>query len=465
MRKLLAAGILLSVLILACETKTPSGPEGLTLTTSTTTTSTPPPPGVTTTSSSSSSTTTSIVLGSLAASYKAFPPPPPNVPSEVTLFLKLLTVTATAPADRALASLGFGAGVTEIEYSVTGVYVMGNGTTGTIAGELGGSMNPLETGGEFDGSLTARTFGPSGCTGQRDFAGTLSTQNLNWVGGAAGPDQGPNPCASNPLMAFSSMSMLRSDPSAPLPTPPPTSTTTSAASTTTSSVNCTYSLKPSSDPNVPSSGGARSVAIGTQAGCGWSAQSFADWISINPPFGGSGPATVTYNVAANSSGSRTGRLVIAGIDFLVTQDAALPDLTPLPVTVACTTTGSGPSEVLNVAVRVRNVGAALAGASTTRVVFTTFSAPGPVTDDTPTGAIAAGGATGSPANPDPVFSVNADSCFADLDENGTEDCNFTITVDVGGAVTESNETAASNQAPGQCSRDLGELAAQHTRLE
>ena len=440
MRKLLAAGILLSVLILACETKTPVGPEGLTPTTSTTTTSTPPPPGVTTTTSSSSSTTTSIVLGSLAASYKVFPPPPPNVPSEVTLFLKLLTVTATAPAERALASLGFGAGVTEIEYSVTGVYVMGNGTTGTITGELGGSMNPLETGGEFDGSLTARTFGPSGCTGQRDFAGTLSTQNLNWVGGAAGPDQGPNPCASNPLMAFSSMSMLRSDPSAPLPTPPPTSTTTSAASTTTSSVNCTYSLKPSSDPSVPSSGGTRSVAIGTQAGCGWSAQSFADWVTINPPFGGSGPATVTYNVAANSTTSpRSTTLVIAGLSFVVTQSGAMPDLDLDPDVPTCTAPVAGASGTWTVTMTVRNIGPAGAPSSFTGFLFGDPSEPS--VERVTTNALGPGASQS--------HTVNVDSgCW--VTEGPNQTCRVEVRADYETTIAESNE--ANNIGVGTCTR-------------
>ena len=118
--------------------------------------------------------------------------------------------------------------LTENEYKVTGVFVMANGTTGTVDGELDGASNPLETGGEFEGSLTANT--PSGCTASRDFSGAITTSNLQLVGGTPGATQN---CTSNPLMSFSNISMLRSDPGAPLPTPPPTTSVT-----TTTVVGC-----------------------------------------------------------------------------------------------------------------------------------------------------------------------------------------------------------------------------------
>ena len=150
MRKLLVAGVL-AVLLVGCETKTPVEPS-VTPTTAPTSTTVPPTPGQTTTVS----TTTTAVLGSLARSYKAFPPPPANVPSEMTLFFELLTgPAATAPAAGARPILE-AAGLTENVYKVTGVFVMGNGTTGTVDGELGGASNPLETGGE-SGQMTIRS--------------------------------------------------------------------------------------------------------------------------------------------------------------------------------------------------------------------------------------------------------------------------------------------------------------------
>src|SRR6185503_6545416 len=180
---------------------------------------------------------------------------------------------------------------------------------------------PLETGGEFKGALFATA--PSGCNSQREFNGTISAVNLNWTGGAVGTTN--NPCSPNLLTAFNSMTMLRNDANAPLPTPP---STTSSTSTTTTP--CSYSLSPTSD-SVPSAGGTRSVAINTQAGCAWSAQTFAAFITVNPPFGGTGPATVTYNVASSTT-ARSGNLLIAGIQFPVVQSA--------PVTTTTTTSSS-----------------------------------------------------------------------------------------------------------------------------
>src|SRR4029453_1713841 len=108
-------------------------------------------------------------------------------------------------------------GITENEYKVTGVFVMGNGTTGTVTGELGGSLNPLETGGDFKGALFATA--PSGCNSQREFNGTISAGNLTWTGGAVGTTS--NPCSPNLLTAFNTMTMLLNSANAPLPTPPP----------------------------------------------------------------------------------------------------------------------------------------------------------------------------------------------------------------------------------------------------
>jgi len=438
MRKLLLPGLLLCALIAGCETKTPSGPSGNTPTTSTTTTTVAP---VTTTTSVS--TTSTIVLGSLVRRYTAFQPPP-NIPADMTLFFELI------PALPVTTGAGGGGrqsvfGITENEYKVTGVFVMGNGTTGTVTGELGGSLNPLETGGEFKGALNATA--PSGCTSQREFNGTISPVNLTWVGGAVGTTS--NPCSPNLLTAFNSMTMLRNDASAPLPTPPPLPSTTSSTSTTTTP--CAYSLTPTSD-SVPSSGGTRSVAINTQSGCAWSAQTFAPFITVNPPFGGTGPATVTYNVAPSTT-ARSGNLLIAGIQFPVSQ--AAPITTTTTTSSSTTTTSVIPDLVAfspiapdfcridtssgDLLVGVNNQGTGAAGGSITRVVFAVpvGTAGGTVNVTTP--GVPAGG---------PFVDVHFQipgTCFQ-------PDCNFTITVNADGAVAEGPQPTASqnNGATGVC---------------
>lgn len=441
MRKLLLPGLLLFAVIAGCETKTPSGPSGNTPTTSTTTSSVAPTTTPTTTTSSSSTST--IVLGSLVRRYTAFQPPP-NIPADMTLFFELI------PALPVTAGAGGGGrqsvfGITENEYKVTGVYVMGNGTTGTVTGELGGSLNPLETGGEFKGTLNATA--PSGCTSQREFNGTISAVNLNWTGGAVGTTS--NPCSPNLLTAFNSMTMLRNDANAPLPTPPPLPSTTSSTSTTTTP--CAYSLTPTSD-TAPSSGGTRSVAINTQAGCAWSAQTFADFISVNPPFGGAGPATVTYNVAPSTT-ARSGTLLIAGIQFPVAQLAPVtttttttsvaPDLVPfLPAGTPdyCDATRFNQSGQLLIGVD--NIGTGPAAGSTTRAVFTPPAGTsfGQVTENNDlTPAVA-------PADPPPDVPFDFPSmCFQ-------VNCALTITVNATGSVIEGPQPAASqnNGATGSC---------------
>ena len=77
----------------------------------------------------------------------------------------------------------------------------------------------------FEGFLTATM--PSGCTALRDFTGVITSQTLQWTGGTVGTTS--NPCSPNPLTAFNTISMLKFDTGAPLPTPP---STTSSISTT-----------------------------------------------------------------------------------------------------------------------------------------------------------------------------------------------------------------------------------------
>ncbi len=431
MRKLLGPGLLLCALIAGCETKSPSGPTGNTPTTSTTTSVAPTTSSPTT--STSTSTTTTIVLGSLSRRYSTFSPAP-NVPADMTLFFELI------PGLPSTAGSGFASGkgvfgITENEYKVTGVYVMGNGTTGTVTGELGGSLNPLETGGDFKGSMTASP--PSGsCTSLRDFNGVLGPNSLAWTGGAVGAT--PNPCSPNLLTAFNSLSMLRNDPSAPLPT---TTSSVSTTSTSTTTVACSYSLTPPSD-TAPSSGGTQSVNVVTQAGCAWSAQSFAPFITINPPYGGAGSATVTYNVAPTTT-ARAGTLLIAGVQFVVSQSAPppppAPDLVPYsPLGTSqdayCRTDQKG-----QLVVGVNNVGAAGATTSQTRVVFTTSTGPVTMNVSTP---------TVNPKVPVDVtvsFPTSPSFCY-------NPNCIFTITVNADGAVTEGPQPAASgnNTATGMC---------------
>lgn len=97
--------------------------------------------------------------------------------------------------------------------------------------------------------------------------------------------------------------------------------------------SCSYSISPSQHTNVPSGGGTGSVTVtGTPSPCSgnWTAASNASWITITGGSSGSGagPATVSYSVAANTTGSqRSGTLTVAGRTFTVTQLAAATGMT------------------------------------------------------------------------------------------------------------------------------------------
>jgi len=237
----------------------------------------------------------------------------------MTLFARLLTRTGTSGSLNLLA-------VPENEYEITGVYVMGNGTTGTVIGELGEALDPLETGGEFEGKLTATT--PSGCTAERKFSGAMSAQSINWKGIGAGTST----CSPSPL-AFESVSMLVSDSDAPLPEPPPPpSTTTSSTMTTstpptTSSIPplCTFAVSPAIPDPVDPRGAMISFDVFTEADCSWEALSLDDFLKVDNEkkrFGPTGAAPVVVTVARNDSRElRTGELRIAGFSITVSQNA------------------------------------------------------------------------------------------------------------------------------------------------
>ncbi len=81
---------------------------------------------------------------------------------------------------------------------------------------------------------------------------------------------------------------------------------------------------------IPVAGGTGSVAVALPAGCSITAASTTSWITINSGATGSGDDLVTFTVAANSGGARSGTITIAGAGYTVTQLGALcvTSLTP-----------------------------------------------------------------------------------------------------------------------------------------
>jgi hypothetical protein len=84
---------------------------------------------------------------------------------------------------------------------------------------------------------------------------------------------------------------------------------------------CSYALD-SNDASIGAAGATTQVGVSADAGCAWTAQSQASWISISSGASGSGDGTVRLTVSSNASTQRVGTVVIAGQAFTVTQAPA-----------------------------------------------------------------------------------------------------------------------------------------------
>jgi hypothetical protein len=99
----------------------------------------------------------------------------------------------------------------------------------------------------------------------------------------------------------------------PPPTPQPTPTPTPEPPT------CTFAVD-SRPQAFPFGGGAGTpIAVSSQTGCSWTAQSNASWIAITSGAGGSASGSVAFSVAPNSGLARTGTLTVGSTTVTVTQ--------------------------------------------------------------------------------------------------------------------------------------------------
>jgi Putative binding domain, N-terminal len=93
---------------------------------------------------------------------------------------------------------------------------------------------------------------------------------------------------------------------------------------------CTFSIAPTSQ-SFEVVGGSGTIAVTAGDGCTWMASSPVDWITIMSGASGSGPASVTFKVAANGGAARSATLTIAGQSFSVTQTGTMVVLESLIV--------------------------------------------------------------------------------------------------------------------------------------
>src|SRR5262249_27565893 len=63
--------------------------------------------------------------------------------------------------------------------------------------------------------------------------------------------------------------------------------------------------------------------VNATTGCSWTASTNDAWVTITAGSMGKGNGTVSYSVAANTGGDRTGTLTVAGRTFTITQTDAV----------------------------------------------------------------------------------------------------------------------------------------------
>jgi hypothetical protein len=107
---------------------------------------------------------------------------------------------------------------------------------------------------------------------------------------------------------------------------------------------CSAALSPSS-ASFPSNGGAGSTTLTDTAGCGWTAASSASWLTMSSATSGTGSATIAYSASPNSGGARSANLTVAGMTFLVSQDAAVVSSTAPSAALSATTLQFGNQQV------------------------------------------------------------------------------------------------------------------------
>lgn len=108
-----------------------------------------------------------------------------------------------------------------------------------------------------------------------------------------------------------------------------------------STPQCVYSLA-SPSASVPVEGSTGMVGLTTDAGCPWNVTSSATWVTVATDTG-TGPATLSYTVAANTTTARTATLSVNGQTFTVNQAGVVTPPPPPSCTFSLTPTSANVS--------------------------------------------------------------------------------------------------------------------------
>jgi hypothetical protein len=101
-----------------------------------------------------------------------------------------------------------------------------------------------------------------------------------------------------------------------------TSSSSAVSVTAPTSTKCAVSASSSRSSFGPT-GGSGTLTVTTERDCLWSAQVGAAWLSLAGAHDGQGPATLSFDVAANSAATpRKATVVVSGQSIEISQDAA-----------------------------------------------------------------------------------------------------------------------------------------------
>jgi PKD domain len=206
----------------------------------------------------------------------------PIIPSDLTLFFRLLTSASPLPEGNDAAGLQAVDG--DFTYTVTGTFKTPNGTTGTITGRLEGVVEPKPAG-DFTGRLIAN---PTGCSATRNFSGPITATSLQWDAGS----MVRNTCATNPL-GFTSLSLVQTN-------APPVTTTSSTTTTTTTTTTIPAPPPPTTIPIPPLTGG---TITSSPSGTGLLNATDYSFSYTTPPTGGVPPYTYSWSFGDGGTAS------------------------------------------------------------------------------------------------------------------------------------------------------------------
>jgi hypothetical protein len=265
----------------------------------------------------------------------------------------------------------------------------------TQGGSAGTSGPPLATGpctfqvgpsnaaiGAAGGSGTVSVVAGTGCT----WTASRSAAWVTVTSGASGSGNGS--------VGFSVAANTGGARSSTLTIAGQTVTVTQAGA----AASCTYSISPTST-SMAAAGGTGTVTVSSSSGCAWSTSSGAGWVTVTS--GGSGNGSVTFNVAANTGGARSGNLTIAGQTFTVTQGAAAAScsysISPTSASISGAKTGTVAVSTTSGCVWTASSNAdwitVTSGASGTGSGTVTYSAAAPRGKDDKTGTVTIAGHT------------------------------------------------------------------------